>query len=203
MVLASVDTQGVSLPIEFPDNIKATKMSYKVKFTSLENIIIPDTTTIRTIGKNDLRWRKNVSELYEWIGMASIQSDRITLGDNIDPFLCVYSTPPQATTETVASSGCLVEISGMIPSASILRMFNDIRTLIDNPAEPEWANFTVWGFQDSPISWLNKEHGHLVSGENMYSFFLWSSQIPLQEKSNPDTGIYVLLESVAAHDVHS
>jgi len=63
---------------------------------------------------------------------------------------------------------------------------------------------TVWGFQDSPISWIGREHGHLMSGENMYSFFLWSKNIQLMtDKEHPDKDIYVLLEHVAAHDTHS
>lgn len=67
-----------------------------------------------------------------------------------------------------------------------------------------WANMTVWGFQDSPISWIGREHGHLVSGENMYSFFLWPSSVPTRHsKDHPDQGVYVLLENVAAHDAHS
>ncbi|KAG0016645.1 Ribonuclease P protein subunit p40 [Entomortierella chlamydospora] len=203
MVLASVDPHGISVPIDFPATVGATKMSFYVKCTPLENIVIPDTATIRTIRKNNLRWRKDVSDLYEWIGMAAMQSDRIILGDSIDPFLCVYSAPPQTTTEFVASSGCLLEISGLIPPPSVLRIFEAVRALLDEPTDLSWANFTVWGFQDAPISWLNKEHGHLVSGENMYSFFLWSSSIQYQENTHPDTGIYVLLESVAAHDAHS
>ncbi|KAG0245006.1 hypothetical protein BGX31_008099 [Mortierella sp. GBA43] len=76
MVLASVDPEGNSLPLEFPESARATRMSFNVQCTQLNNIMIPDTTTIRTIGKNDLRWRLNVSELYEWVGMAAIQSDR-------------------------------------------------------------------------------------------------------------------------------
>ncbi|KAG0212713.1 hypothetical protein BGX28_005746 [Mortierella sp. GBA30] len=205
MVLASVDPQGVSLPLEFPSDSKtrAQKMSFKIQAKTLENIVVPDSMSIRTIGKNDIRWRKNVSDLYEWIGMAGMQSDRITFGDTIDPFLCVYSTPPQKTEEVVPSSGCLVEISGLIPSQSILRIFDALRSLIDRPSQSDWANMTVWGFQDSPISWIGREHGHLVSGENMYSFFLWSKHIPLSDKDHPDNGVYVLLEHVAAHDTHS
>ncbi|KAI8363559.1 ribonuclease P 40kDa subunit-domain-containing protein [Mortierella sp. GBAus27b] len=203
MVLASVDPEGNSLPLEFPESARATRMSFNVQCTQLNNIMIPDTTTIRTIGKNDLRWRLNVSELYEWVGMAAIQSDRITLGDRIDPFLCVYSNPPQTTPDPVGSEGCLVEVSGLIPSESILKMFQALRSLLDGPANPDWTNFTVWGFQDAPISWRGEEHGHLMNGENMYSFFLWPSSIQPQRKDNPDTGVYVLLESVATNDAHS
>ncbi|KAF9364548.1 Ribonuclease P protein subunit p40 [Mortierella sp. NVP85] len=127
----------------------------------------------------------------------------LTLGDKIDPFLCVYSAPPQKTTEPEASEGCLIEVSGLIPSQSVVQMFQALRSLLGEPTCPPWANFTVWGFQDAPISWLGKEHGHLVNGENMYSFFLWPPSIQPQHKEDPDTGVYVLLESVATHDDHS
>ncbi|KAF9899703.1 hypothetical protein EC991_008430 [Linnemannia zychae] len=213
MLFAAADPQGVLLPLEFPESVGATVLSFNVQTTPLNNIIIPDATSIRTIGKNDLRWRRSVSDLYEWIGLASMQSDRIAFGDNIDPFLCVYSSPSHSTTEQqqdpTPSSGCLIEISGFIPSQSIVRILDALRSLLDTTTLQEsstlnWANMTVWGFQDSPISWLGREHGHLVSGENMYSFFLWPSSITHRDsKDHLDQGIYVLLENVAAHDAHS
>ncbi|KAF9929522.1 hypothetical protein FBU30_001492 [Linnemannia zychae] len=74
-----IDGHGVSLPMEFPDSVQATSMSYNIQSTPLNNIVIPDTTTIRDLGKNDLSWRRSVSDLYEWIGLASLQSDRISI----------------------------------------------------------------------------------------------------------------------------
>ncbi|KAG0207143.1 hypothetical protein BGX33_007008 [Mortierella sp. NVP41] len=76
MLFASVDSQGMSLPLEFPESAQATKMTFNIQSTPLSNIVIPDTSPIRTIGKNDLRWRRSVSDLYEWIGLAAMQSDR-------------------------------------------------------------------------------------------------------------------------------
>ncbi|KAG0231681.1 hypothetical protein BGW42_008696 [Actinomortierella wolfii] len=72
MLLAHVDTQGESLPIEFPHSIDAQKLTYSVNVETLHNILIPDTTPIRTIRKNNtLKWRSNVSRLHEWVGMAT------------------------------------------------------------------------------------------------------------------------------------
>ena len=51
-------------------------MTFDIQSTPLNNIVIPDATPIRTIGENNLRWRRSVSELYEWIGLASMQSER-------------------------------------------------------------------------------------------------------------------------------
>lgn len=76
MVLASVDPAGASLPLEFPASARARQLSYRIQTTVLDHIMVPDTQPLRTIGKNDLRWRKQVAEVYEWIGMAGIQSER-------------------------------------------------------------------------------------------------------------------------------
>ncbi|KAG0092059.1 hypothetical protein BGZ92_010970 [Podila epicladia] len=127
MVLASVDPAGVSLPLDFPVSARARQLSYRIQTTVLDYIMVPDTQPLRTIGKNDLRWRKQVAEVYEWIGMASIQSERITVVDNIDPYLCVYANPAQKTPEKVGSSGYLLEISGFIPSPSIVPIFESLR----------------------------------------------------------------------------
>ncbi|GJJ71708.1 ribonucleases P/MRP protein subunit RPP40 [Entomortierella parvispora] len=204
MVLGSVDDQGISLPLSFPESARATRLSFNVQSTHLPNIIVPDTSAIRTIGKSELNWRTSVMELYEWIGMAGMQSDRIVMGNKIDPFLCVYSAPPQKTETSVASSGWLIEVSGLVPSTVISKLMDDLRSTLNTTcSEPGWANFTVWGFQDSPISWINQEHGFLLTGENYYSFFLWSNNFPCQDSENQDKGTYVMLESVGAHDTHS
>lgn len=67
---------GVSLPLEFPESARATPMTFNIQSTPLKNVIVPDAAPLRTIGKNDLRWRRSVSDLYEWIGLASMHSDR-------------------------------------------------------------------------------------------------------------------------------
>ncbi|KAG0280840.1 hypothetical protein BGZ95_008403 [Linnemannia exigua] len=82
MLFASVDPQGISLPLQFPEAARATAMTFDIQSTPLNNIVIPDETPIRTIGKNDLRWRRSVTDLYEWIGLASMQSDRRATGSN-------------------------------------------------------------------------------------------------------------------------
>jgi len=49
------------------------------------------------------------------------------MGDTIDPFLCVYTAPPQKTETPVGSSGCLIEVSGLIPSSVINKLMDDLR----------------------------------------------------------------------------
>lgn len=43
----------------------------------------------------------------------------------------------------------------------------------------------------------------MLSGENMYSFFLWSENLVPKDKENADKGVYVFLENVGGHDAHS
>lgn len=262
---------GVSLPLTFPQFARATRLSYNVQSTQLPNITIPDTSVIRTIGKNDLRWRTSVMELYEWIGMASLQSDRsvnmcLTTWlsllwlklDNIWLFFVdIFLELLPGTGSTLSSASIVLllraqmNLQGVLDGWSrylalyplllscrlwtnsgkafvtfALTGFNKkgrneyfgvltqlgrysigvspYRSILGTSStEPGWANLTVWGFQDSPISWINQEHGHLMTGENYYSFFLWSSLFPCQEKENQDNGTYVMVESVGAHDTHS
>lgn len=88
-------------------------------------------------------------------------------------------------------------------TSNIVLLGGGNRSLLNNGPSTSWANMTVWGFQDSPISWRGREHGHMLSGENMYSFFLWSDNLMPKDKENPDKGVYVLLENVGGHDAHS
>ncbi|KAG0269813.1 Ribonuclease P protein subunit p40 [Actinomortierella ambigua] len=219
MLFASVDAEGNSLPIEFPSEISARKLTYDVDVTTLHDIVIPDTTRIRTIrhsnnsnnnnNSNVLQWRSNVSQLHEWIGMVAVGSPRVLLHDRIDPYLCVYNPPAQKKqtnappSQPSSSTGSLLRISGFLPAQAIQVIFQSLRNVLDDSASNvQWAHCCVWGFEDSPISWRDKEHQFLLSGENMYGFFLWSRHLVLSKKENQDRGVYVMLETVAALDEH-
>ncbi|KAF9973111.1 Ribonuclease P protein subunit p40 [Actinomortierella ambigua] len=221
MLIASVDAEGTSLPIEFPPEINARTLAFAVNIETLPDIVVPDTTRIRTIRHNNThQWRTSVSQLHEWIGMATIGSPRIHLHDRIDPYLCVYDPPTQkktplsaaaAATATahapspppVPSTASLLQITGFIPPQAIQIILQSLRNLLDDSAtNMEWAHCCVWGFEDSPISWQGQEHQFLLSGENMYGFFLWSRHLEVSDRENQDRGVYVMFETVAALDEH-
>lgn len=53
----------------------------------------------------------------------------------------------------------------------LIKLFSD-RNLLKT-ADLPWVAVTVWGFTDCPVTWKQNEHGHFVSGENLYTFVLF------------------------------
>jgi ribonuclease P/MRP protein subunit RPP40 len=54
-----------------------------------------------------------------------------------------------------------------------------------------WVAVTVWGFQDTPVSWAEHEHGFLNSGDNGYTVVVFGD------------GRYWLFAAVATWDTFS
>lgn len=52
-----------------------------------------------------------------------------------------------------------------------------------------WVAVSVWGFEDSPISWYPSEHGSYLWGDNHYTVLLF-----------PD-GNYWTMTSLGSHDI--
>ncbi|XP_058972910.2 ribonuclease P protein subunit p40-like isoform X1 [Pocillopora verrucosa] len=62
--------------------------------------------------------------------------------------------------------------TGMITSNRILSILLTVRNLL-KAADLPWVAVTVWGFTDCPVTWKQNEHGHFVSGENLYTFVVF------------------------------
>ena len=57
-------------------------------------------------------------------------------------------------------------------------VFEFIRNYITSSIRKQglpWIAVTVWGFEDSPISWRTNEHGWFLSGDNHYTLLLFSN----------------------------
>ena len=52
-----------------------------------------------------------------------------------------------------------------------------------------WISVTVWGFEDSPVSWRTNEHGWFLSGDNHCTLILF-----------PNYG-YWCMQMLATHDI--
>ncbi|CAG8450839.1 5261_t:CDS:2 [Paraglomus occultum] len=131
--------------MKFPSVFQFQKFTVQPSLQSTSHILIPDISLIKN-PTNDY-WKYRAIEVYDWIGMASLQADRINSDDNVDSYVSLYKPPDPY----YSGNGDLVKS-------------------MDIP----WAALTVCGFADSPISWIKQEHGFLMSGENNYTFIVWN-----------------------------
>jgi len=176
---------GATEEIEFPNDVEPLKIPLERAVHELRSISIPDISRIKVISTED-GWRNEALDIYEWLGLASLRAKRITTTNRVDSYVSVYHSPEPNTQGT----GCMIRWSGFIPTF----LLENILTLLRNNiklAQVPWASFTVWGFQDSPVSWRRQEHGYLISGENHYTFVMWPDET------------YVLYQQLGTLDAYS
>ncbi|PKY14508.1 hypothetical protein RhiirB3_426515 [Rhizophagus irregularis] len=178
-----------SSEIDFPSLFNAEKILGKFDVNNtFDNILIPDLNMIKNIS-NEFQWRLDAVEIYDWIGLASIQAQRIKSHDQVDPFISVYK-PPEPYSN---GNGSFIKYTGFIPSLTIKELFDSVSNFLREDASNNipWAIINVWGFKDSPISWNKHEHGYFMNGENNYSFIVYND------------GTYILYQALGTYDTYS
>ncbi|RIA99709.1 ribonuclease P 40kDa subunit-domain-containing protein [Glomus cerebriforme] len=160
-----------SSEIDFPSSFNAKKILGKFDFNNIfDHILIPDLKIIKNIS-NESQWRLDAIEIYDWIGLVSIQAQRIKSHDQVDPYISVYK-PPEPYSD---GNGSFIKCAGFIPSSTIKELFDSVsKFLQESEINIPWVIINVWGFKDSPISWNKYEHGYFMNGENNYSFIIYN-----------------------------
>eukprot|EP00850_Spirogloea_muscicola_P015090 SM000113S24046 [mRNA] locus=s113:164681:168907:+ [translate_table: standard] len=101
-----------------------------------------------------------LSALFEWLGAAACR----ILGQ--EPLGYEWSAPWRG--EAKEGDAEVVRWDGLIASGQVMKVIYHARSLVKQGLVP-WAAITVWGFADSPVSWMGAEHGYMCGGENDYS----------------------------------
>ncbi|TKA76893.1 hypothetical protein B0A49_01298 [Cryomyces minteri] len=88
------------------------------------------------------------TELLEWLGLVMIDSPRVRIDDNIDPYLSRYAlpgfdSPGEEDSTTVAKELVRLRWHGFIPPKFITRLF----VLLKKAAGEEWFVMNVGGFK--------------------------------------------------------
>ncbi|XP_022108715.1 ribonuclease P protein subunit p40-like isoform X1 [Acanthaster planci] len=124
----------------------------------------------------------DASEVYEWLGAVACQCNCTGTSDD---FVNTYQCPEPSQ----VSSAVYHRWSGLITSETILHMLDVLRLEVQCRHVP-WAALTVHGFADSPVSWVNREHGFHKYGNNLYTFVIF----PKEQR-------YWLVIGIGDHDV--
>eukprot|EP00850_Spirogloea_muscicola_P009083 SM000050S17008 [mRNA] locus=s50:364731:368756:- [translate_table: standard] len=105
-----------------------------------------------------------LSALFEWLGAAACR----ILGQ--EPLGYEWSAPWRG--EATEGDAEVVRWDGPIASGQVMKVICHARLLVKQGSVP-WAAITVWGFADSPVSWMGAEHGYMCGGENDYSIVIF------------------------------
>lgn len=106
-------------------------------------------------------WALNLNE---WLGLISLGSDRLQVGDSVDKYISSYEPGfVNSDKKNVAKSITIVKWrGGLIPAYFIWNLWKLVE------ATPSWVSLNVHGVEDSPVSWGNREHTVTMGGENNY-----------------------------------
>ncbi|KAI8323643.1 hypothetical protein GQ54DRAFT_296603 [Martensiomyces pterosporus] len=114
-------------------------------------------------GKPSDEWVERAQEVFEWIGLASFGSQRLT-ETQVDPFVSAYHAPePRELVNLNVAS-----VSGLL-SPKAISGISEALIQMAAAADNSYFYLGVWGHEDAPVSWGSSEHGYLVSGENVYA----------------------------------
>eukprot|EP00041_Stephanoeca_diplocostata_P027710 m.768694 g.768694 ORF g.768694 m.768694 type:complete len:210 (+) comp23231_c0_seq1:981-1610(+) len=127
-------------------------------------------------------------ETYEWLGAMSCHLD---LSDTSADSYSNTLTCPVPSRE---APGAIVSARwiGMVAPQAVHRIVEAASQAVARTGRADaWIAVSVWGFDDTPVSWGVREHGYCVGGENNYTMLLLPN-------SN-----YVRFAAVDPHDMYT
>jgi len=110
-----------------------------------------------------------VHALYDWFGCLHNRISSVLGSHMLEPFVSSF----QPAIDMKSLSGVAYSFQGLLPSEFVLQQVRHFRKILaETEGSIPWISVTVWGFEDSPISWGDNQHHFLLSGENDYTIVL-------------------------------
>lgn len=101
-------------------------------------------------------------DLSEWLGVVGC---RLEIDGAPDGYHSTLACPEPSAAAPLAVS----RWRGMIGSARVAALLAAAQESVQSGEAP-WVALQVWGFEDAPVSWGSREHGHAEGGENHYTY---------------------------------
>ncbi|ODV89848.1 hypothetical protein CANCADRAFT_1583 [Tortispora caseinolytica NRRL Y-17796] len=123
------------------------------------NLAVPDFALVETGTGPDL------SEIYEWLGLVSLESPRVTPDDVIDPVFSTYAVSDPRSMPVTKST-----IQQNVPSDVIIDVINKLHS-----SSCTWWAVQVRGYTNSALTFNNQPHQFGMNGESHYSIVYFKS----------------------------
>jgi len=133
-MLTFEDGQNQPAPIQFADNSRVTQYSCRIATTVEASIMIPQPSALTQFSWSDQastdltkRQRRSstanpgiefLTELHEWAGLFTIGSQRILVGDCVDPYIAVYDP----SIPLIPGKAILITLEGFFHPANVVRI---------------------------------------------------------------------------------
>eukprot|EP00124_Ichthyophonus_hoferi_P001475 Ihof_evm18s77 gene=Ihof_evmTU18s77 len=129
----------------------------KTTATEINDLPLPDINT------NEVMELDEVSEaFYEWLGIISCGADWTPCeADGFTSTYCCDLPTSSPTPVSVRSTS-----KGFIVGPQVLNLLHSVRDwILSQPTGVPYVVLSVWGFDDTPISWGLESHGYFMGGE--------------------------------------
>ncbi|TCD69388.1 hypothetical protein EIP91_007735 [Steccherinum ochraceum] len=172
--------------------IPQVRRALSVRVPQLPLSTVPPTPTSE--GTED--WEEEVSALFEWVGLASLDSQRLRANDRVDPYLAVYDPPLQLSVGDVMC----IRWSGLLSPSFVQSVLN-----IALANDGSFIAVTGQAVTNSPVGYISPLppvvlpalHAPTKDGEDT-----WSLVLTAPAGDNRDAGAkhWMLVESIGPYD---
>jgi len=114
----------------------------------------------------------HTNDLYNMIGAFHSKIDSYFRHNITDDYTTTFVQKSSVKTDLTVGNVRTISWKGMVTPRMVIDKLLILREKVRDKILP-WACLSVWGFEDSPVSWNHCEHSFLYSGENDYSFFIF------------------------------
>lgn len=152
-------------------------------------------------------WNREIGQLFEWVGMACLGSQRLYVNDRINPYVGVYEPPTSSCIHNVTHlrwRGLLCPNFIQEVLDTIISSMETIRTV----SHPSFVSVTCHALPTSPVSYIPytmREDGSLCVSGNVPARFprtdsedTWS--LILESEAKEDGIQWIMMESLGQWD---
>lgn len=124
-----------------------TTITVTPEVDKMDNVHFPSSTRISRPQSIDdaIAWEEEVTALFEWVGMAALQSPRLFIHDHVDPYISVYE-PPSHTEATALTH---IRWRGLMPPQFVKKIVDAVADAPDG-----FAAITAHAFPNSPVTYV-------------------------------------------------
>ncbi|KAF9052317.1 hypothetical protein BDZ89DRAFT_1056675 [Hymenopellis radicata] len=101
--------------------------------------------------KGDEDWEEDINSLFEWVGLVGIGSQRLSVTDSTDPFICLYEPPASCRPCNVTR----LRWRGFLGPAFVQTVIDTIVNLKSESSD-DFASITCHGYDMNPVPHLPK-----------------------------------------------
>lgn len=150
----------------------------KFQSSSIKDVMIPswqlplDSQSSSTYKR--IVFEEWVTNRLEWSALVSLGSDQVLSTCNVDSYLSQYSVLDSSESENVSLTTISREIDkihGLNNGPLISSITDSFLASIFSAVKPQWFVLNIYGYENTPVAWNEREHALSGNGLNHLTIF--------------------------------